>query len=91
MTGGAFPETRWSVVLRSRDGTPAARSALEYLCAAYWYPVYAFVRRAAGETRRAGRSQARARAGRGGVARGRERARDIQPAAGTDRGARARS
>jgi RNA polymerase sigma-70 factor (ECF subfamily) len=46
MTGGAFPETRWSIVLRSRDDAPAVRSALEHLCAAYWYPVYAFVRRA---------------------------------------------
>jgi RNA polymerase sigma factor (sigma-70 family) len=42
---GSFPETRWSLVLRSNEPTTAARSALEHLCSAYWYPNYAFVRR----------------------------------------------
>jgi len=28
-----------------RDGSPEARAALEELCRAYWYPLYAFVRR----------------------------------------------
>ena len=39
--------TRWSVVLAA-DGSdsPRARAALETLCETYWYPVYAFVRRA---------------------------------------------
>ncbi len=42
----AFHTTRWSVVLTAglRDG-PAARAALETLCSAYWYPLYAYVRR----------------------------------------------
>jgi DNA-directed RNA polymerase specialized sigma24 family protein len=45
--GGAFEGTRWSVVLRARAGgdTPAAEAALAELCQAYWYPLYAFVRR----------------------------------------------
>jgi RNA polymerase sigma factor (sigma-70 family) len=41
-----FATTRWSTVLAARG--PAgfeARRALEELCAAYWYPLYAFVRR----------------------------------------------
>ena len=43
---GAFQSTRWSVVLAARDGgSPEARAALAGLCAAYWYPLYAFVRR----------------------------------------------
>lgn len=45
----AFPETRWSLVLRAQDGSTAgetARRALEELCGAYWYPLYAFARRA---------------------------------------------
>ena len=41
-----FLTTRWSVVLAARDKTsPASRAALETLCAGYWYPLYAFVRR----------------------------------------------
>jgi RNA polymerase sigma-70 factor (ECF subfamily) len=38
-----FPETRWSLVLAA-NGERAAR-ALEELCAAYWFPLYAFARR----------------------------------------------
>lgn len=41
-----FPTTRWSqvvVAVGCDDGT--ARLALAELCAAYWYPLYAFVRR----------------------------------------------
>lgn len=41
----AFPETRWSLVLRARE-TGAAQAALDEICAAYWYPLYAFARRA---------------------------------------------
>src|SRR5262245_44513875 len=38
--------TRLRLVRAARDGqTGEARSALEALCAAYWYPLYAFVRR----------------------------------------------
>src|SRR5262245_32907710 len=41
-----FATTQWNVVLAARDGTESeARRALESLCAAYWYPLYAFVRR----------------------------------------------
>src|SRR5947209_3300289 len=41
-----FPPTRWSRVVRAAGGsTPDARTALADLCAAYWYPIYAFVRR----------------------------------------------
>jgi len=39
-----FGSTRWSVVLAAgADGT-AAHAALETLCAAYWLPVYGYVR-----------------------------------------------
>jgi RNA polymerase sigma-70 factor (ECF subfamily) len=41
-----FPTTQWSQVLAAGDHVdPAARGALAELCAAYWYPLYAFVRR----------------------------------------------
>src|SRR5262249_3747402 len=40
-----FASTRWSLVLRARDGADAA---LEMLCRTYWYPVYAYVRRRTG-------------------------------------------
>jgi RNA polymerase sigma-70 factor (ECF subfamily) len=41
-----FRTTRWSVVLAARDGpSPEARQALRDLCEAYWYPLYAFIRR----------------------------------------------
>lgn len=41
-----FPTTRWSVVLGAREKDPArAREAMEELCRAYWFPLYAFVRR----------------------------------------------
>jgi RNA polymerase sigma-70 factor (ECF subfamily) len=43
---GQFQTTHWSVVLAARDrAAPEARAALAALCAAYWYPLYAFVRR----------------------------------------------
>jgi RNA polymerase sigma-70 factor (ECF subfamily) len=42
---GRFDVTRWSIVLAARGDEPAAREAMEYLCANYWYPLYAFVRR----------------------------------------------
>jgi RNA polymerase sigma-70 factor (ECF subfamily) len=41
-----FATTHWSVVLAARqDSSTLARDALEQLCRAYWYPLYAFVRR----------------------------------------------
>ncbi|MBL8857639.1 MAG: sigma-70 family RNA polymerase sigma factor [Planctomycetes bacterium] len=41
-----FLTTRWSVVLAARSAAePLRRVALEELCAAYWYPLYAFARR----------------------------------------------
>lgn len=44
--GVGFATTRWSVVLAARDGgDPPAAQALDALCRAYWYPLYAFVRR----------------------------------------------
>lgn len=43
--GAGFPTTQWSVVLAARaSGSTAAREALEALCHAYWYPLYAYVR-----------------------------------------------
>lgn len=43
---GAFPATRWSVVLGAagKDGKRAT-SELETLCRTYWSPIYAYVRR----------------------------------------------
>lgn len=42
-----FATTRWSVVIKAqRDTTPETRNALETLCRGYWYPLYAYVRRA---------------------------------------------
>lgn len=41
-----FDTTNWSVVLRAgSDDSATAREALAVLCEAYWYPVYAMVRR----------------------------------------------
>ena len=41
-----FPTTRWSVVVRAGDpGDPDTQAALATLCEAYWYPVYAMIRR----------------------------------------------
>jgi len=41
-----FDTTQWSVVLAAGgEDSSRARAALETLCAAYWYPIYAFVRR----------------------------------------------
>jgi RNA polymerase sigma factor (sigma-70 family) len=43
---GAFPPTRWSLVLAARQKpSPASAEALEAVCRAYWYPLYAYVRR----------------------------------------------
>jgi DNA-directed RNA polymerase specialized sigma24 family protein len=43
----SFPPTRWTLVIRAGQGDQeGADRALEELCRAYWYPVYAFIRRA---------------------------------------------
>ena len=40
-----FAPTRWTQVLRARGETAEARTALGELCAAYWQPVFEFIRR----------------------------------------------
>jgi RNA polymerase sigma factor (sigma-70 family) len=41
-----FTTTNWSEVVAAGDATlPGAAEALERLCRAYWYPLYAYVRR----------------------------------------------
>ncbi len=43
---GCFVTTHWSVVLAAgRSDTTRAQTALEKLCRAYWFPLYAYVRR----------------------------------------------
>ena len=43
--GGVFATTRWTVVLAAgRRGAAQADVALEELCRAYWFPLYAYVR-----------------------------------------------
>jgi RNA polymerase sigma-70 factor (ECF subfamily) len=42
----AFATTRWSVVVSAgRNLSPDSKRALASLCEAYWYPLYAYVRR----------------------------------------------
>lgn len=42
----AFPLTRWSLVVSARQQpSPESAAALEAVCRAYWYPLYAYVRR----------------------------------------------
>jgi RNA polymerase sigma factor (sigma-70 family) len=43
--GARFATTRWSIVAAAGSATPEARDALAALCQAYWYPLYAFLRR----------------------------------------------
>jgi DNA-directed RNA polymerase specialized sigma24 family protein len=43
---GRFPSTHWSLVIKAGSPeSPQARAALAELCSAYWYPIYAFIRR----------------------------------------------
>jgi len=43
---GQFPTTRWSrVILAGDSDEPLARESLAELCNAYWYPLYAYIRR----------------------------------------------
>jgi RNA polymerase sigma factor (sigma-70 family) len=44
VASSSFRTTRWSVVLDATRAEPS-RAALESLCRAYWYPLYAFARR----------------------------------------------
>lgn len=45
-SGANFATTRWSMVLQAARGEEApAPRALEELCTAYWFPLYAFIRR----------------------------------------------
>jgi RNA polymerase sigma factor (sigma-70 family) len=45
-TSGTFSTTHWSIVLEAgRENSSGAAQALERLCGAYWYPLYAYVRR----------------------------------------------
>ena len=41
----SFPTTHWTLVMRVREGGTIRQAALEELCALYWYPIYAFLRR----------------------------------------------
>lgn len=44
-----FHTTRWSIVARGAHGDATiARQAIGELCAAYWFPLYAFLRRGGG-------------------------------------------
>jgi DNA-directed RNA polymerase specialized sigma24 family protein len=45
MPNDRFDKTSWTLVLRAGEQTPEGRAALSTLCKAYWFPVYAFVRR----------------------------------------------
>jgi RNA polymerase sigma-70 factor (ECF subfamily) len=41
-----FPTTQWSRVIAAADrAAPESRAALAQLCAAYWFPIYALIRR----------------------------------------------
>jgi len=43
---GRFPTTHWSRVISAGDpDAPSARESLAELCGAYWYPLYAYIRR----------------------------------------------
>lgn len=43
---GRFPTTQWSRVISAGDpDAPQARESLDDLCGAYWYPLYAYIRR----------------------------------------------
>jgi len=40
-----FVTTHWSVILSAGDSSAEVNEALQQLCQAYWYPLYAYVRR----------------------------------------------
>src|SRR6185295_5844769 len=41
---GTFVTTRWSLVLAAQGDSAQSRKALETLCEACWFPVYALIR-----------------------------------------------
>jgi RNA polymerase sigma factor (sigma-70 family) len=44
--GDRFATTRWSIVVAAgQSPSPDAQQALSTLCEAYWYPLYAYIRR----------------------------------------------
>jgi RNA polymerase sigma-70 factor (ECF subfamily) len=45
MAGDGFDSTHWSAVLRAAGSSPEAHDALSRLCEAYWFPLYAYLRR----------------------------------------------
>jgi len=45
VAGRRFPTTAWSIVLTAGRDSTDAHDALAVLCQAYWYPVYAYIRR----------------------------------------------
>jgi RNA polymerase sigma-70 factor (ECF subfamily) len=45
VSAGQFAPTRWTQVLKARGESDEAQSALSGLCAAYWQPVFCFLRR----------------------------------------------
>jgi RNA polymerase sigma factor (sigma-70 family) len=46
LRANAFPPTHWSVVLAAaQQSAPGSERALARLCEAYWFPLYAFLRR----------------------------------------------
>ena len=46
LSGECFHTTHWTVILAAgRKHTPESDAALEKLCATYWFPLYAYVRR----------------------------------------------
>ena len=44
-----FATTRWTMVLQAGSEGPQRDAAMEQFCQAYWYPVYAFIRRRGNE------------------------------------------
>jgi RNA polymerase sigma-70 factor (ECF subfamily) len=40
-----FATTHWSLISRATAPSPEGRAALETLCRAYWFPIYAFARK----------------------------------------------
>jgi RNA polymerase sigma-70 factor (ECF subfamily) len=44
-TSGSFMSTRWTLVLRANASSPEGKAALSDLCAAYYQPVFVFLRR----------------------------------------------
>jgi len=45
LAGSDFTTTHWTVVRQATGDSPQAAAALETLARAYWYPLYAYVRR----------------------------------------------